>query len=152
VGLEGYEPSQPWSAPAAAVRLNLALLDEIPPFPTLQELDNKFDGWPESGNPFVDREVLTPAGPVKNAILALPTSIKTIATIVTDLIRSEDKLYFIAYSQQRSQTRKEWKLVRVDFQKSLQQYPSCLQDGRFLVEFFIEHHRDKNLDICNRWY
>jgi hypothetical protein len=87
VGLEGYEPLQPWSAPATAVRLNLALLDEIPPFPTLQELDNKFDGWPESGNPFVDREVLTPAGPVKNAIWALPTSIKTRATIVADLIR-----------------------------------------------------------------
>jgi hypothetical protein len=152
VGLEGYEPSQPWSAAAAAVRLNLGLQDEIPPFPTLQELDNEFDGWPESGNPFVDREVLTPAGPVKNTILTLPTSIKTRTTIVADLIRSENKLYVIAYSQQRSQARKEWKLVRVDFQKSLQQHPSCLQDGRFLVEFFIEHHIDKNLDICNRWY
>jgi hypothetical protein len=29
VGLEGYKPSQPWSAPAAAACLNLGLLDEI---------------------------------------------------------------------------------------------------------------------------
>jgi hypothetical protein len=107
VGLDGYEPSQPWSAPAAAARLNLGLLDEIRPFPTLQELDNEFDGWPESGNSFINREILTLAGPVEDAILALPTSIKTKVTIVADLIKSEDKLYFIPYSQERSQTRKE---------------------------------------------
>jgi hypothetical protein len=68
------------------------------------------------------------------------------------LFRSEDKLFFIAYSQERSQRRKEWKLVRIDFKKSLQQHPSCLQDGQFLAEFFIEHHRDKNLDISSRRY
>jgi hypothetical protein len=44
------------------------------------------------------------------------------------------------------------KLSRVDFQRSLQQYPNCLQDGRILMEFFIKHHRDKNLDVCNRRY
>jgi hypothetical protein len=27
-----------------------------------------------------------------------------------------------------------------------------LQDGRFLAEFYIEHYRDKKLDICNRRY
>jgi hypothetical protein len=134
VGLKGYKPSQPWSATAAAARLNLGLLDEIPPFPTLQELDNEFDGWPESGNPFVNQEVITPAEPVEHGILALPTSSKTKATKVADLIRSEDKLYFIAYSQERIQARKEWKLVHVNFQKSLQQHPSCLQDGRFSTD------------------
>jgi hypothetical protein len=48
--------------------------------------------------------------------------------------------------------RREWKLAQIDFHRSLQQYPTCLQDGRFLMEFFIEHHRDQSLDICNRQY
>ena len=58
----------------------------------------------------------------------------------------------MAYTTSRTQTRREWKLIRVNFLKSLQQHPSCLQDGRFLVEFFIEHHRDQQLDITNRRY
>jgi hypothetical protein len=30
--------------------------------------------------------------------------------------------------------------------------PKLPQDGRFLMEFFIEHHRDKHLDIYSRKY
>jgi hypothetical protein len=131
------------------------MLDSIPNFPTVQELDDEFDGWPESGNPFIDREISTPATPiesVKESILSLSTSLRTQSSVIADLVRSEDKLFFIAYAQERSQERKEWKLARVDFQRSLQHFPTCLQNGRFLMEFFIEHHRDKNLDICNRRY
>jgi hypothetical protein len=154
IGVEGYEPSQPWAQSAEATQLNLALLEDIPTFPTVQEMDNQFDGWPESGNPFVNRDIVSPAiaETVHANISALPNSIRTKAMIIADLIRSEDKLFFIAYSQERSQVRKEWKLVKIDFKRSLQQHPQCLQDGRFLAEFYIEHHRDKKLDICNRRY
>jgi hypothetical protein len=156
IGLEGSEASRPWAAPAAASRIHLAVLDDIPEFPTVKELDNEFDGWPESGNPFVDREISTPAAPlesVKDNVLALSTTIRTKSTIVADLVRSEDKLFFISYAPERNQERKEWKLVQINFHKqSLQQYPNCLQDGRFLIEFFMEHHRDKHIDTCNRRY
>jgi hypothetical protein len=37
----------------------------------------------------------------------------------------------------------------MDFQKLLEQHPRCLQDGQFLAEIFMEHHRDKKLDICD---
>jgi hypothetical protein len=40
--------------------------------------------------------------------------------------------------------------VRIDFHSSLKKNPSCLHNGRFLVEFFIEHHRDSTLDIRER--
>jgi hypothetical protein len=155
VGLEGYEPSQPWSTSKHATQLKLALLNNMPSFPTLQDLDNEFDGWPETGNLFIDRQTMTPAiqGTTNdNNIPVLPNLVQTKSTIIADLIRSEDKLFFIAYSQERSQRPKEWKLVRIDFKKSLQQHPSCLQDSRFLAEFFIEHYRDKNLDISSRRY
>jgi hypothetical protein len=115
IGLEGYEPSQPWSAPAAAAQLNMVLMNEIPSFPTLQEVDNKFDGLPESGNPFINWDVITPVGPIQNGILVRLTSIKRKAAMVADLIRSGDKLYFIAYSHERSQEQNEWKQVRLDF-------------------------------------
>jgi hypothetical protein len=52
IGLEGYEPSQPWSTSKHATQLKLALLDDMPSFPTLQDLDNEFDGWPASGRRF----------------------------------------------------------------------------------------------------
>jgi hypothetical protein len=131
------------------------VLSHIPGFPTVQELDNEFDGWPESGNTFVDRDITTPATPVetvKDGILSLSASIRTKSSIVAELVRSEDKLFFIAYSLEKSQEQKEWKLAHVDFQQSIRQYPNCLQDGRFLMEFFIEHHRDKHLVVCNRRY
>jgi hypothetical protein len=154
-GLEGYDAAQPWSAPAAMSQINLAVSNNIPEFPTVQEMDDEFDAWPESGNPFINRDLTTPAMPIEsnpNKISTFTSSMRTKSSIVADIIRSEDRLFFMAYSQSRSQDRKEWKLVRVDFQRSLQQHPTCLQDGRFLVDFFIEHHRDKNLDICTRRY
>jgi hypothetical protein len=155
IGLEGYEASQPWAAPAAASKIHLAVLDDTPEFPTVKELDNEFDGWPESGNPFIDREISTPAAPLESVtdnVLALSTTIRTKSTIVADLVRSEERLFFISYAPEQNQERKEWKLVQINFHKSLQQYPNCLQDGRFLIEFFIEHHRDKHIDICNCRY
>jgi hypothetical protein len=154
IGLDGYNPIQPWSVPAATSQANLVLLEEIPLFPTVQQLDDKFDGWPESGNPFIEK-ASTPAIPldvIHNNVLTLTTVIKTKSIIVADLVRSEDKLFFVSYALQLCQTRKEWKLARVDLCRSLQQYPNCLQDGRFLMKFFIEHYQDKNLDICNRIY
>jgi hypothetical protein len=41
-------------------------------------------------------------------------------------------------------------LVRVDLKSSLSKDTNCLQNGRFLVEFFIQHHRDTTLDIRQR--
>jgi hypothetical protein len=155
VGVEGYEPSRPWAAPAATSQIQLATLRNIPDFPTMQELDDEYDGWPESGNPFVNKESSTPAMPtaaINDGICSLQTSVRTRSSIIADLVRSEDRLFFISFAQEKNQQRREWKLVRIDFQRSLQQYPNCLQDGRFLMEFFIEHHRDQNLDICTRRY
>jgi hypothetical protein len=125
---------------------------DVPPFPTVQDLDNEFDGWPESGNPFVEREmpITLPTEPRPMAFSNTPPPPSTMAVIFVDIIRSEDKLFFIAYSQERSQCRNEWKLVRVDFKSSLQKNPGCLQNGRFLMEFFVQRHRDSTLDIRQR--
>jgi hypothetical protein len=104
IGLERYQPAQPWAA-----KLNLAEITHIPRFPTVQEMDDEFDGFPESGNPFVNREHSTPTTLSKNkdsVIIALSAHIRTKTTIIADVVASEDKLFFIAYSQYRDQQRK----------------------------------------------
>jgi hypothetical protein len=150
IGLEGHEPAQPWGAPAATMGMQFAATIDMPPFPTVQDLDNEFDGFPDSGNPFIERE--TPIQPSKQPIVfaANIQPPRAASLIVADVIRSEDKLFFMSCSQERSQRRKEWKLVRVDFKGSLQKNPACIQNGKFLVEFFIEHHRDSALDVRDR--
>jgi hypothetical protein len=74
VGLEGYEPSQPWSTSKHATQLKLALLNNMPSFPTLQDLDNEFDGWPETGNLFIDRQTMTPSNSGNNKRQQYPGS------------------------------------------------------------------------------
>jgi hypothetical protein len=148
-------PATPWTASAATSEIHLADIQNIPPFPTVQELDNEFDGWPESGNPFIDIEhsptdEITTSLPIESKVFA--ANIRNPAMVVADIVGSEDRLFFVSYRTSRNQTRREWTLIRVNFLKSIQQHPSCLQDGRFLVEFFIEHHRDKQLDITQRRY
>jgi hypothetical protein len=89
IGLEGYEASRPWAAPAATSKIHLATLEDIPDCPTVKELDDEFDEWPESGNPFIDREISTPATPLESVhdnVLSLSTTIRTKATIVADLV------------------------------------------------------------------
>jgi hypothetical protein len=155
ISIQGYHAVQPWSAPAALGKVDLAIIAGIQRFPTVEELDNEFDGWPVSGNPFNQQTVLTtPANPapIENRIQTFQATLKNKATIVADLVNSKDKLFFIAYAPDTtsSQARREWKLVTINFETSLRHHPSCLQDGRFLAKFLIAHHRDAKLDISDR--
>ena len=145
--------ASPWAAPAALSKVDLAIVHNTPSFPTCQELDNEFDGWPESGNPLVEDSRSpepTPQSIIIENTAVLHATIRSPATIIADLVRSDDKLFFVAYAPQRSQERKEWKLVRINLEQSLQHHPQCLQDGRFLAEFYIEHYRDIKIKACHR--
>jgi hypothetical protein len=75
---------------------------------------------------------------------------RTVQKLIAFIIQSEDKLFFVNHSVTATEGRKEWKLIQVNFEKSIQQQPACLQNERFLVDFYIEHHRDKPLDIRDR--
>jgi hypothetical protein len=96
--VEGYEPAQPWGAPAATAGAQFASALNMPPFPTVQDLDNEFDGFPESGNPFIERE--TPIAQPSKEPIVLAADAKpspTLSMIVADIICSEDKnfLHFL---------------------------------------------------------
>ena len=60
----------------------------------------------------------------------------TITDLAPRIITSTDKLFLIAYAL--GEATREWPLVsRVVFNDSISLYPSALQDGRFLVDFYI---------------
>jgi len=47
---------------------------------------------------------------------------------------------------------REWRLIRVALQESISAYPACLQDGKFLVEFYIGHTSDVRYNAINHRY
>jgi hypothetical protein len=126
-----------------------------PQFPMLAELDKDYDSWPEDTNPFVSKESAEPPKlPKEHKLVLTMAQAPTMTTpqLIAAVVKSEDKLFFIAHAATTTAGRKEWKLVQVNFTKSIQQQPTCLQNGRFLVDFYIEHHRDGALDIRDRRY
>jgi hypothetical protein len=64
----------------------------------------------ESGKPFINQEISTLATPsdrVNDNTLTLRTIGKTKSSIVANLVNSEDKLLFVSYALETSQTSKE---------------------------------------------
>lgn len=59
---------------------------------------------------------------------------------------SKDKLFFINYSLPAN-TRKGCKLVQLQLEQSLLKCPSCMQDGWFLVDFYILHPDKKATSV-----
>jgi hypothetical protein len=170
--IDGFVPSQPWAAPAALATVREAELGAMN-FPTVEELDADYDSWPESGNPFstvlesslsgqpprgsgqaTGRKQQPDAdhtGHLHSLHTAMRPASHNFAHVIKDIIKSQDRLFFIAHSHS-NETRKEWKLIQVDFDTSMQLHPSCLQDGKFLVNFLILHKNDEQTNLQDKRY
>jgi hypothetical protein len=162
-----FTPATPWAAPAAYAEIIME------PFPTLHEMDAEYDSWPESGSPFNHEETAfhnrqhnkapVPANGNTNLdssdqaqipllqLLSRSAATRSFPQFVSDVIKSEDKLFFIPHSLP-NQSRKEWKLVQIDFPTSMKLHPQCLQDGKFLIQFFIEHNNDQSVNLTDKRY
>ncbi len=79
----------------------------------------------------------TPSPPIPVDVPPAPS----ITSLAPQIIASQDKLFFIAHNI-GANTCREWRLVRVAFKDSILLYPSSLQDGCFLVEFYVLHPAD----------
>ena len=71
--------------------------------------------------------------------------------LTASIMSSTDKLFFIAHKIPGSD-QSEWALVRIDLQLSISAHPACLQDGRFLAQFYIYHPANKKYNIINQRY
>ena len=74
-----------------------------------------------------------------------------LSALVASIINSSDRLFFVSLSIGDGSVR-EWKLVRVNFDHSVAQHPSCLQDGKFLVELYTLHPGDCRFNNVNQRY
>ena len=148
-GIKGFAPPQPWVTAKAA----LATTEPIDfRFPTVEELDDEIDSWPESINPFksTDDNPCSDSDKVGANGHLEPNSIdhtvnfpiqaaithRSIDILVNEMIKSENKLYFISYCIPNA-TRREWKLIQINLDLSMKKHSTCLQDGIFLAEFYV---------------
>ena len=169
--IQGYQPVKPWeTAAAATAQLTSSDTPDLPPFPSVEQLDSEYDSWPESGNPFstdkssdhissLGNDVMDSQHDIShhsddntNTYQALPIITPaplSFSTLIQSIIMSDDKLFFISY-QLPNESRREWKLVQLDFELSIRQYPTCLQDGKFIFNFLIEHPKDTKLPFKHK--
>jgi hypothetical protein len=129
-------------------------------FPTLSVLNDEFEPFPwidddERARFFsadkIEEEQVLYNGPPPSPVVYTPPQIPSISTLVASIIASSDRLFFVSHSLGDPSVR-EWRLVRVAFLDSTALYPSCLQDGRFPVEFYTLHYDDVRFDAINQRY
>jgi hypothetical protein len=92
-------------------------------------------------------------GPLPSHPLALTDSLlpPSISTLAPQIISSTNRLFFIAHKIGAANCSK-WHLVQVAFHDSISLYPSALQDGRFLVKFYVVHPSDVWYNATNQQY
>ena len=159
-GIKGFPTCKPINFYTPSLLATGAVDPKHIHFPTLDELNASLEGWDASELDFVSSdpslcipvEVFTlapaPSPPVE---APLPPSVPAIAQLAASILKSKDKLFFIAHSIPGS-TVAEWTLARVALSDSVSQHPSCLQDGRFLVDFYLCHPADKLYNCSNQRY
>ena len=75
----------------------------------------------------------------------------SLGTLTTGLLKSLNKLFFIAH-QIPGTAVSEWSLVSVALPETLSLNPNALQDGKFLVDFYICHPADTYYNATNQRY
>lgn len=153
--IKGFAPSQPFQIPVQFASVEPAaslywpsvseLNDELFPFPwepgeeesVLEEYENH------------DVSAVMYNGPARPEPFTPQQHLHDIGSLASAIVQSSSKLFFISYSIDDS-SRQEWRLVRIAFADSISLHPQCLQDGRFLVEFYILHTADLRFNAANQ--
>jgi hypothetical protein len=156
-GIKGFTPPQSF-----AVASHFARQGDFSDFhfPTLSKLNDEFEPFPWiddderarffSADEIEEEQVLINGPPTSPAVYTSPP-IPSISTLIASIIASSDWLFFVSHSLGNTSVR-EWRLVQVAFSDSTALYPSCLQDARFLVEFYTLHYDDLRFNAINQRY
>ncbi len=154
-GIDGFQPTLPYKISTWFLMTDqaydfhwpslLELNDDLLPFPWLSEEEHHHY---LAGNTIKTLQATytgpPPSSPEYSTLMIPPLNILTLS-----IIQNLDKLFFISNSIRLNDTCK-WRLVQVAFQESMSRYPSCLQDGRFLVEFHICHPSNSCYNAVNQ--
>ena len=146
-GINGFTPPQPFQLASHFLTKGdfcdfhwptiSELNDEISPFPWL---DDDERSRVLSGDDITIEPILY-TGPPPSLVAPCLPDIPPLSTLVASIISSSDRLFFVSHSLGNPSAR-EWRLVRVAFSDSTSLSPSCIQDGRFLVDFYTLHYSD----------
>ena len=156
-GLKGFEPIQPIKL--ASHYTSISTADEFY-WPSLSELNEEMNPFPwltgekERVTFPSDEIVTTPAmytGPPPTLTPPKPPTIPSVAALATSIVKSSDRLFFISHAMPTI-ARREWRLVRVNLEDSMAMRPTCLTDGRYLVDFYIRHTSDVRFNATNQRY
>ncbi len=130
-------------------------------WPTLLELNDELDTYPWKDDeerqrfmtddpPFTHQVMYNGPPPLPPTPAPQSSSPPTITKLAPRIISSMDKLFFIAYAFGKA--KRKWRLVWVAFTNSISLYPSALQDGWFLVEFYVLHPTNIRYNAINQQY
>ncbi len=154
-GINEFQPTLPYKVPAWFLTTDqasgfhwpslLELNDDLLPFPWSSEAEHHHY---LAGNTIKTLKAMHTGLPPSSPEYCTPT-IPPLNILTWSIIQSSDKLFFISNSIGSNDACK-WCLVWVAFQESISWYPSCLQDGRFLVEFYICHLSDSHYHSVNQ--
>ena len=160
-GVKGFKPSQPFNFSNVTIAHTSA--NTSIHFPTLSELNEELFDWiPGEEDILAADDSLTieldvfAAGitrlPPPTPIVAPSTPIiPNIGNLTTQLLASDDKLFFISHKIPGS-TITEWHLAQVDISTTMREHPTAFQDGKFLVNFFTVHPADKYYNASNQCF
>ena len=158
-GIKGFHSTEPFKPAEFSVMSAIPSDDDIH-FLTLAELLAECFEWHEGEESTVladdslceeielfHANVLTSPCPPTTTPSAPPVPL--IGPLVASLLASDDKLFFISHRVPGSGVT-EWSLVRIILRDSLKEHPNCLQDSRFLVDFFTCHPKEKLFNAVNQ--
>jgi hypothetical protein len=157
-GIKGFTPPLPFQVPTGYLDIGVGDFH----WPTLAELNNKLDPFPwrddeerrlmlSKNDSFCPPVMYTGPPPLPPTMSPHKDTPPTITTLSPLIISSSDKLFFISSKIGTADCCK-WQLVRVAFEDSVALYPSCLQDGCFLVDFYMSHPADVRYNAINQCF
>jgi hypothetical protein len=155
-GIKGFTPPTPFVAPSTFATTSDAFHFT---WPTLAELNDEFfdEDYPIGEDALLDDGdsiIVIPGhytGPPPPAPTCSIPSVPSANTLAQRVINSADKLFFVAHRVGGiNDDVREWRLVRVALAATTSSYPSCLDDGRYIVEYFISHPADFRYNATNQ--
>ncbi len=88
--------------------------------------------------------------PPPSAPLYSIPAVPSATTLAQRIINSTDKLFFISWKI--GSTVCKWRLVCVVLGATTSSYPSCLEDGKYIVDFYTSHPSDSCLNAINQQF
>jgi hypothetical protein len=151
-GITGFTPPTPFVVPAQFLTTDDALRFTWPTLAKLNEemlleLGINVGADVVVGDSAIHSPGLYTGPPPTSPPCSIPV-IPLASILAQQIINSADKLFFISWKIGLSVC--EWRLVHVALPATTSSYPSCLKDGKYIVNFYMSHPSDSRMNAVNQ--